>query len=420
MTLLLEAWAASDPGLAREDNEDAYLADLNLGLFVVCDGLGGHLAGGVASSEAITAVHRYLTRNLDEISAIERSVDQDRDARRRLGAILEHAVQAASDRLYQMAATDPRLKGMGTTMSLVLFEGNRAFVAHVGDSRIYVLRGGRLGRITDDHTVLAELERRRGKISDETLERRPYRNSLSRAVGTQATVKVDTFDMEALTGDLFLMCTDGLYEYAGDDATIEALVTQGPIERAPERLVDAANLHGGRDDATAMVVRVVRREDALDEVELLERHRLGLDSLGAIRLFQRLTFPELIRVLDTAQSVELPRGAEVFREGDEGDGLYIITKGRGLVYKGDLEVAELTKGDHFGEMALVDSSSRSATVVAASDIEALFLSRADFFSLLRSDAVMANKILWNVVQAMSERLREASEELERLRSGHRA
>ncbi|MBM4319035.1 MAG: cyclic nucleotide-binding domain-containing protein [Deltaproteobacteria bacterium] len=413
MTLQVHAWAGSDPGQKRSSNEDGFLADTALGLFMVCDGMGGHAAGETASSEALKEIHRFLEQHLPELQQLEQS---GKEARPKVLRLLEQAVLSACHHLYALAVANPRLRGMGTTVSLLLCRDRWAYLAHVGDSRIYLVRGEQMHQLTEDHTVLAELMRR-SRTEAESIKELPYRHSLSRAVGTQSTVEVDAVELELFSGDRFLLCTDGLTEYVEEPVQLQAILTEGPLEGAPRRLIAHANARGGRDNVTAMVLEVAElelKDDGL-ATEVMQ-HKFRMDTLGAIWLLKHLSYKELIRVLNITESRQYPPGATIISEGEQGDSLFVMMRGQARVLKGREQVALLNKGDHFGEMALVDSFPRSATVEAVTQVQTRTISREPFYELLRSDPLLSNKILWNFVQILSCRLRDTSMRMEWMRS----
>jgi len=207
----LSFWAATDVGKKREHNEDNFLVDKKLSLFVVADGMGGHASGEVASN---VAVHEFRNAVESGREVIERYAKGDAEVRpQEVLTLLEHAVQAAGNAVYQKGVAEPEKRGMGTTTSALLIAGDRGFIAHVGDSRIYMIRQGQVVQLTEDHSLLNELVRR-GKITKEGFEDSPYaqfKNAVTRAVGVYETVQPDTIDFDVLPGDRFLLCSDGLH-----------------------------------------------------------------------------------------------------------------------------------------------------------------------------------------------------------------
>ena len=235
----------SDTGRRRLRNEDASVCDPPL--FAIADGMGGAQAGEVASRLAATA-----------IAERERSVRGE-------GAVAA-LVQAANARVYRRALEDPAAAGMGTTVTVGLFDGESGTITigHVGDSRAYRIRGGRLEQLTADHSLVAELVRT-GRLTPEQAAEHPHRSVITRAVGTEPNVDVDTFTIEAAPGDLYLLCSDGLTDMV-DDAEILAIA--GTAEHVPEAvarlLVDAANQAGGVDNITVVAFEIVEGEPGPD------------------------------------------------------------------------------------------------------------------------------------------------------------
>ena len=234
--------AATDPGRRRRHNEDAYVCEPPL--FAVADGIGGAQAGEVASGLAAAALR-------------DGSGDGDGDARGRVDAL----VQEANRRVYQRQAADDSVSGMGTTMTAALVEGDHVWIGHVGDSRAYRIRDGSLEQLTEDHSLVAELVRS-GKLSPEEAEDHPQRSIVTRALGTDPDVDVDTFQIEAKPGDLFLLCSDGLTTMV-DGATIlrEIERNRDDLHAAAKALVRAANRGGGEDNITVVFFEIAGDED---------------------------------------------------------------------------------------------------------------------------------------------------------------
>src|SRR6478752_3460187 len=192
-------------------------------LFVVADGMGGHAAGEVASQIAVHEVSRVVRENTDVIARYAKS--HEMAARQDILAVLEHAVQTACASIYHRGQTETEKRGMGTTTSTLLICGDRGFIAHVGDSRIYLLRQGQVHQLTEDHSLLNELVRR-GKLKRDEIDSSPYakyKNAVTRAVGAYESVETDTLDFEVLPGDHFLLCSDGLHAYLEDSDVPEIM-----------------------------------------------------------------------------------------------------------------------------------------------------------------------------------------------------
>ena len=233
--------SVTDTGKRRLRNEDAYVCDPPL--FAIADGMGGAQAGELASRIAAAA-----------IAERERGVKGE--------AAVAELVQAANARVYQRAVEDPAAAGMGTTVTVALVDAETRSLAigHVGDSRAYRVRAARLEQLTADHSLVAELVRT-GRLTPEQAAEHPHRSVITRAVGTEPSVDVDTFTLEALAGDLYLLCSDGLTDMV-DDAEILLLAGTGGLEpeEVARQLVDAANRAGGVDNITVIAFEVVDGE----------------------------------------------------------------------------------------------------------------------------------------------------------------
>jgi protein phosphatase len=232
--------ARSDVGCKRDFNEDFYAVDPERGLFVVADGLGGHVAGRRASEIGVQAFMTACAASAQG-SALARMRDAVREANRAIRARVE---------------AEPALKGMGTTLVALEVGGAQAALVHVGDSRAYLWRAARLHPLTLDHSVVADLVAYR-RLSPEAAQRHPQRHVITRALGVQAALEPDAATLRVEPGDLFLLCTDGISAALGEGEIAGALAASGPdLERAADLLIALANQHGGEDNATAVLVRL--------------------------------------------------------------------------------------------------------------------------------------------------------------------
>lgn len=408
----LEAWARTDVGRKRAHNEDNFHMDPEVGLYMVCDGMGGHAAGEVASAKAVEVVRAEVGRSralLDEFA--RKDTPQTRE---KVIGLVERAVQKACADIHEMAARDAGKNGMGTTLIMLLMVGGKGIMGHVGDSRLYMVRAGQVHQMSEDHSYVSEMVKR-GKMTKDEAKKSPYGNVITRAVGIQASVQVDTLLFDVLPGDTFLLCTDGLHGYVEESAEIGRLLADVG-ERTPETLVDLANARGGKDNITAVVLHAATAGDRAGEDARAEEVNLKLETLKKIPLFRHLTYQELVKVLNITYLEVFQAGTDVVVEGAEGEELYVILSGRVVVKKGGQDLVELHPGVHFGEMALVDQSPRSATVSARDQTRVLVVGRKPFYGLIRKEPVLAVKLLWSFVQVLSHRLRETNEQLQGVKS----
>ncbi|MDC0743644.1 cyclic nucleotide-binding domain-containing protein [Polyangium mundeleinium] len=407
MPLSVSPQAATHVGRKRKRNEDSHLADPDLGLYIVADGMGGQAAGDVASRRAVDVARAYVADRVDVLTRFAANPSQEN----RVAAqeLVASAIQAACADLWAMAENDPKLRGMGTTMVLFAVAGDRGVVGHVGDSRAYLLRQGVANRLTEDHTIVAA-SIKNGTMTKEQAKVSALRSVLTRAVGTQASVQVDTLLVEIMPGDLFLICSDGLYGYI-EDEEVPALCAGVPDNLA-EALVDVANERGGRDNITALVLSFHGATAEEPEPEALTKH----EALRGIPLFMHLTYREQAEILAISDVRSHPIGAAIVTEGEPGEDLYVILRGRVAVEKDNVAITSIMTGGYFGEMGLVDDSRRSATVRALEPVRTMVITRTDMMNVMRREPVLAVKLLWSFVQGLSQRLRTVNTELSEARA----
>jgi serine/threonine protein phosphatase PrpC len=250
----LSAAMRTDVGVVREHNEDSAHVDPGYRFFIVADGMGGHAAGEVASAMAVQTVRETLEKASDEIAAF--AVRPDEEGRKEIVTLLETAVRAAHRAVFERGSRETDKQGMGTTLEVVLVAGNEAFIAHVGDSRTYLVRETRAVQITTDHTV-AEVLVLEGKLSVEEAQMSPLRTILVNAIGVAPDVGIEMAHVQLHEGDEILLCSDGLHDYFPAEQEIaDRLGSRDPDEALAE-LVELAKERGGHDNITGIVVHVV-------------------------------------------------------------------------------------------------------------------------------------------------------------------
>jgi hypothetical protein len=272
-----------------------------------------------------------------------------------------------------------------------------------------VLRNGAIEQITEDHTVYNELVKRR-KIPKERVEKLAPKNAVTRAVGVYEHCEPDSLVLDVVAGDRFLLCSDGLSGYFEDDTpTLADMVGKPDATAAARELIDTANERGGSDNITVVIVTVgdVSERDESRAKKL----QLKRDILARMPLFRPLADRELLRVLQVTDVAAFKNNDVVIKEGDRGEELYIVLSGKVKVQRGGAQLATLNPGDHVGEMALIRSAPRSATVVSDGDSELMVIRRPDFFEILRKEHQLAVKLLWQFLGVLADRLAETSKEL---------
>ena len=469
------SFGATDAGKVRDGNEDSYLIAEDVGLYVVADGMGGHAAGEVASQMTTTTIEAEIRNSAEWLAELGRKGRLDRDDREAALTLLEEAVAAACHAVYQQSRFQPDHKGMGCTLTVLLIVGDRGFVAHVGDSRLYLHRGGRTNLLTQDHRVIDELLRA-GRITPAWAKELNLDNALSRAVGVQAVVQSDVLDMEVMTSDRFLLCSDGLHGLLSDEELRERLAGHA-LKDLVGLLIDEANDRGSPDNVTCIVIDVTHsevravtpvgrpgptqeldsRDFQLDEktanarpglmgaaaddtVEAVlaaddprlatadqpaflyepehtaQRFNFKMMAIERVPMFRHLTYKERVSFLSAADDRAYEPGDVLMLEGSPGDAFFVLVDGQCTIRKGDQDIATVGAGSPLGDMALVSRNPRTATVVAETHSRAIVVSREAFYQFLRSDTVAATKVLWAFVQVLTDRLASTTTDLEMART----
>jgi serine/threonine protein phosphatase PrpC len=252
--------AQTDVGNVREHNEDNFLVDRKLRLYVVCDGMGGHAAGEVASAVAVRTLSEEIRRSQDLLDDyVAGSTGGSKVSKRDITNMLGFAVNCASRKIHSEALLDEKKRGMGTTLVAALFLGRQAFILHVGDSRIYLMRNGNLEQLTEDHNVYNEFIKKK-KIDLGSAAKLAPKEAITRAVGVYEHCEPETLVIDVAPGDRFLLCTDGLSGYfeapEGSPDELAQKLTQSDADAAVGDLVATAKTRGGKDNITAVVVGI--------------------------------------------------------------------------------------------------------------------------------------------------------------------
>jgi serine/threonine protein phosphatase PrpC len=242
-----EFFSAIDTGRARTNNEDAVALDETTGLAVLADGMGGYNAGEVASGMVTSFIRAELGRWLQEAG----DNATDTEVRRAMDICVDNANRA----IFNAANSNPQYAGMGTTLVVAVFRQQRMLVGHVGDSRAYRLRGGRLSQVTRDHSLLQE-QIDAGLITPEQAAYSAHKNLVTRAVGVEDTVLLETHLHDAQPGDVYLLCSDGLTDMLDDTRLAQLLLEHETLADSGRALIDAANDAGGKDNISLILVRV--------------------------------------------------------------------------------------------------------------------------------------------------------------------
>ncbi len=248
----------TDIGLVRKVNEDSFLCEKlknidNFYLYIVADGMGGHNAGEVASSMAVREIASHIEKNIEVLKLGDGEI---RD-------LIRNAILYANEKVYKSSIIKSNCLGMGTTLSMVLAGEDRAYIGHVGDSRIYLIRGNTISKLTEDHSLVAELIRS-GTIKPEEANSHPQKNVITKALGTECTIEPDVSQFDTQLGDFILICTDGLSNTVLEEDMAYVLSNIPDLNEACEVLIDQAKEKGGYDNITAVIVRICKGGDSSD------------------------------------------------------------------------------------------------------------------------------------------------------------
>ena len=239
----------TDKGIVRSNNEDNLYLDDTMGLLVVADGMGGHASGEVASKMAIDVIRDYFKVSEDDRVAL---VGKYREEYSEMTNYIDSAVSLANRAIYEAAKSNSAWQGMGTTVAAALLNGNRLSIAHVGDSRVYLVRAGNIEQLTDDHSVVYE-QVKRELLTKEEAQKSEMKNLLTRALGATSDVDVDVDELTLAGDDILILCTDGLNSMVSDDDILSIVVSTNDPAAACESLVNMANKNGGKDNVTVII-----------------------------------------------------------------------------------------------------------------------------------------------------------------------
>lgn len=390
----IDSAAHSDIGKKRKQNEDFQLVDRELGLYIVCDGMGGHAAGEVASSQAASMTAEKIKEHADEI---KNEVTKP-GGHFKVVKIVADAVRIACRHLYAMACSDRKYAGMGTTLTMLLIRDNKAILAHAGDSRLYLVRDEELHLLSNDHTLAEELVHQSSAPVDPEVYKK-FSNVLTRSLGPQESVEVETLLFDVLPDDRYLICSDGLSNYFTDDAELVEQLLNPEFDGIPQQLIDTANARGGKDNITCIVLNA--RADESTPTSEAKRY-LGL--LKTTFLFEHLTLERLMQLVSISNVQAYESDSWVIEKGDERSGLYIIVEGQCRIAQADGNVTTVAEGFCFGETALSRGGKYLIQVRSITDVKLLHISRTDFHSLTRRYPKLGRQLMDNLIDHLSGQL----------------
>ena len=392
--------SASEAGAGKKVNQDHHLIDAELGLYLVCDGMGGHRGGDIAAQLAGKTTREHLRKHKSEIQALAKG-EIAADA---VVDLVSAAILAANVEIHKLATADKALTGMGTTIALLLIAGHVGIVAHVGSSRVYLSRNGKFIQLTKDHKLAQELIDK-GMMTAEKAATWMYGRVLSRALGLLEAVTVDTMQLDILPGDRFLLTTDGV-SGALSSAELSGSLNAASVERGAQEIVRAAHSKELEEDVTAIVVEPVTDEG---ETRALQQRvgevNLKTDTLREMFLFRRLDDQSIVRLVRQSSITECGESQVLFKQGDREQNIYIVLEGCFDVIVDDSVIAQLGRGNHFGEMSWFTHEPRSATIRAAARSRLLQVNGEALQRLIKVSPEIGVVLLQELAIEMSSRLR---------------
>mgnify|MGYP001370095867 CR=1 FL=1 len=376
--------SASSPGADRTSTDDAHFVDATAGIYAVAAGTGSSPHAAAAASQAIEAAVAAARRELADLPRPIPAASMVDAARR--------AVERACETVFELARPGGPLAGAASTLTLLLVEKTQAAMAHVGDTRAYLVRGRELEQLSADHTVAHELYRA-GQISWDQARRHPFRSVLSRSLGPQRSVVVDTLSLHVSPGDTVVLSTGGLSEIFDRPRTAVELLAEGDLDHATAALLARTRELGSTADATVIALRIADTHR--------DPHAITVDTLQSTSVFGMLDLAARSRVVGAGVLDKHEAGDELLHAGQPYGGLWLVVEGH-LQWKSDT-IAELGPGDWFGEAALVGEARCPANVRALAPTTMFVLPTERWTRLTRRRPILAASVFRRLASAALQR-----------------
>jgi len=394
----------TNPGLAGNRNEDSFIADPDLGFFMVADGIGGQQGGGEASRTAALTIHNRLLRSHATIQEYKESPSVAN--RQKIMGLMRLSVLEANERIHKLSWLRKDTQRMGTTLTGLLISGSTVFVFHVGDSRLYLIRNNRAEQLTVDDSLFSHLKNS-GRLNDQQTQSFPLKNIITKAVGLKSKIEPLIFDFKLFPSDKLLLSTDGLHNFFKEDDLVNIINNNEPhdvLTALTSRALDA----GGDDDMTGIAISMAGRNNAsaVREGDIAPNHPV----------FNDLTFGEKVRLLSACDRMEFSSGQKIFSQGQSGDGFYIVLRGKVRIQRNNSVVAVFDTGEGFGELSLIYPSTRLVDAVAVEFTQLIRFGSELLLKILDEHKALGVKLLWSLVHILRMRLLDTKDQLALLRA----
>ena len=382
----------SDVGIIRDNNEDFYLINEELGLYIVCDGVGGGNGGEVASKMAAETCSEYIEANKHIIE--EYFCLGNNDAL--IHSLMQSAVLHACKTVYLEGQKQPELDGMSTTFTAVLILNSKALLGHVGDSRLYLARNSEVYQITEDHTVGHEI-RERSISSHRAVTAYRFDSILKKSIGFSQTVEADTMLFDLLPGDQLLLCSDGLYNNISKSIEFLPIIRQDP-EIVLKDLIELANNRGGRDNITCILINCTLEEESYEDFCEDKEELLNDLSIFDNFLFKDMNFTRINRLINSVDTYEIDKDEIICDMGRCPHGLFIVLKGTVEVYNDDKRIGTLKRKQFFGQYSLMMEKKEKFTYIAGEKCKVIYLETDRYRQLCRNHPKFGVQLLENFIK----------------------
>lgn len=393
----------SAKGQSRDSNEDRYLLEDALGLYIVADGAGAGPEGETAAAAAIQGAGTFVQEQEGRLAALRGQDDELQGLR----DLAREAVEHAAAKVNELSSQEPLA---AASLTLLLVRGPHVAVAHVGDGRLYLRREEKLHQLTEDHTIPAELARQ-GVIPWKNVSSHPFARVLTRYLGAQESVLVETLTFTALNKDRLLLCTNGIAAIAGDKKRFGQALSQAPLSDLTNQLIEAGVQEGVADDCTVIALEFNLEGDGEELLVQLDAHvKIPHKVLASISLFEDLSFARRARLLSHSKITAYEEGDVLVEEGELCSRLFVVLSGQLKLSAAGYDLRRIEAGGCLGESFLLEARQARATLSALESAQVLELENAQLIDLCARRPRLGNAVLKNLGRRLARRVNELSGE----------